>query len=59
MDPRPCLVVDGPHRWPGQVLAWRRQDNTWLALVRFSRDMPQGYPLTFEHWLPADELVAR
>jgi len=27
------------------------------GLVRFSRAMPEGYPLTFEHWLGAGDLA--
>jgi len=40
----------------GTVLARRKSPTGWHGLVRFSRDMPQGYSLTFEHCLPADLL---
>jgi hypothetical protein len=56
VDYRPCVVVEGEDRWPGTVLAWRRSEGAWLGLVRFSRMMPEGYSLTFEHWRDAADL---
>jgi len=56
VEPRSCVVVEGDDRWPGTVLAWQKSPTGWRGLVRFSRVMPEGYPLTFEHWLPADTL---
>jgi len=56
VDPRPCVVIEGDDRWPGTVLAWQRAPTGWRGLVRFSRVMPEGYPLTFEHWRDAGDL---
>jgi hypothetical protein len=56
MDRRPCVVIEGDDRWPGVVLDWHHGETGWRGLVRFSRVMPEGYGLTFEHWLPADVL---
>jgi len=56
MEPRPCVVLDGDDRWPGTVLAWQKSPTGWRGWCAFSRTMPEGYPLTFEHWLPADVL---
>ncbi len=56
MPRTPCLVLDGDDRWPGTVLDWHRSPEGWRGLVRFSRRMPEGHSLTFEHWLPAGEL---
>ena len=56
VEPRSCVVVEGDDRWPGSVLAWQKSPTGWRGLVRFSRTMPEGYPLTFEHWLDAGEL---
>ena len=59
VDPRPCTVVEGADRWPGAVLAWRKVDDGWRGLVRFARTTTEGYPLTFEHWLPSTALEPR
>jgi len=47
MEPTSCFVVEGDDRLPGTVLAWQKSP-TWRGRVRFSRAMPEGYPLTFE-----------
>jgi len=56
MEPRSCVVVEGDDRWPGTVLAWQKSPTGWRGMVRFSRTMPEGYPLTFEHWLDVADL---
>jgi hypothetical protein len=56
MDRKPCTVVQGDDRWPGTVLAWQWSPSGWRALVRFARQMPEGYPLNFEYWLDAVDL---
>jgi hypothetical protein len=55
-DSRSCIVVEGDERRPGTVLAWQRSEDGWRGLVRFARKMPEGYPLNYEYWLPADVL---
>ena len=42
------VVVEGADSWPGTS----RVAGSWRGFVRFSRVMPEGYPLTFEHWFP-------
>ena len=54
MDPRPCVVVDGDDRWSGTVLHWYRTDQGWTAVVRFTKWTPDGWPMQYEHPLPAD-----
>jgi hypothetical protein len=59
VEPRPCYVADGEELWPGSVLSWRRDGETWRALVRYLRPMPEGYRLAYEHWLPGEVLTPR
>ena len=56
MEPTSCFVVEGDDRWPGTVLARQTSPPGWRGLVPFSRAMPEGYPLTFEHWLDSGNL---
>lgn len=59
MEPQPCTVIDGDHRWPGNVLAWRRDDaGAWIGLVRFTVRGDLG-PMTYEHTVPAERLTPR
>ena len=59
VEPAPCTVLEGADRWPGTVLAWRRSEDGWRALVRFARTTTEGYPLNYEHWWPSSALEAR
>lgn len=60
MQPAPCLVIDGEQRWKGNVLAWRRDDASgWIGLVRFTVWTPEGWPMTYEHTVPAERLEHR
>jgi len=47
-------VPPGEH--PGWLLAWRRGDGGWRALVRYTRVADR---LTFEHWVSAGAVTQR
>lgn len=53
MTPTSCVVVDGDDRWPGRVLAWVRDDRGWHAVVRYTKTSPEGWPMGYEHAVPA------
>lgn len=60
MEPSPCYVLDGDDRWPGTVLAWRRDAVAgWVAVVRYTKVWPQGWPMGYEHAVPAARLEVR
>lgn len=59
MEPQPCLVIDGEHRWNGTVLAWRRDAaGGWVGVVRFTAWGELG-PMQYEHAVPAARLRPR
>jgi hypothetical protein len=52
-------VLEPPDRWPGSVLAWRRSAHGWRGLVEFRKISPEGWSMTYYHWLPATHLEPR
>jgi hypothetical protein len=53
VTPTPCIVLDGDERWPGRVLAWVHDANGWHGVVRYTKRWPEGWPMTYEHAVPA------
>jgi len=59
VEPRPCNVLEPPDKWPGSVLAWRRSESGWRGLVEFRKITPEGWSMTYHHWLPSTQLEPR
>jgi hypothetical protein len=59
VDPRPCTVVEPPDRWPGSVLAWQRSESAGADWSSFRKVSPEGWSMTYYHWLSSDVLEPR
>lgn len=56
---RHCWVngpADSPGPWPGLVVEWRRDGDTWLAGVVYVVDEEHGTPVMVEQWLARDSV---